>query len=105
MSNEVTLKQLFQGLIPEQVSVITAKVTSVNPLGVVSINNQKLQISAHSLIVPKRLKRYTQKMSFTIEDKEHNNVNVTVDNSLCVGDTVYLLWLENKSKFYVMDRS
>lgn len=103
MTDEVSLKGVFQSLIPDQISIISAKVTSVNPLKAVSLNDEKLQISSSSLIVPNHLKKHTEKMSFSL-DKQYNNITVTVDNSLKVGNVVYLLYLETKSKFFVLGR-
>lgn len=103
MTDGVSLKGVFQGLIPDQLSIISAKVTSVSPLKVVSLNDEKLQISSASLIVPNHMKKHTEKMSFTL-NKQYNNIDVTVDNSLAVGDVVYLLYLKTKSKFFVLGR-
>lgn len=104
MSDGVSLKAMIQGLIPEQTSIISAKVASVKPLRVVATNNTKLQISSRSLIVPEHLSKHTETFSFSLEDKQYHNVNVVVDNSLKVGDIVYLLFFQQKSKFYVLGR-
>lgn len=104
MTDDTSIKGLFQGLIPSQLSIISAKVTSINPLKCVSCNNDKLQISSASLIIPKHMKKHTENMSFTLEEKRYSNVSVTVDNCLSVGEVVYLLYLEQKSKFFVLGR-
>lgn len=104
MSDGVSLKAMIQELFPEQTSILSAEVTSVSPLKVVSTNNEKLQISSQSLIVPEHLTKHTERMTFTLEDKSYNNVSVTVDNSLKVGDVVYLLYLQQKSKFFILGR-
>lgn len=104
MSDGISLKGIFQGLIPSQLSIIVARITSTSPLKCVSCNNDKLQITSGSLIIPQHMKKHTEKMSFTLEDKKYSNISVTVDNSLSVGDTVYLLYLESKSKFFVLGR-
>lgn len=104
MSDEVSIKGLFQSLCPEQLDIISAKIISVNPLKAVSTNNTKMQISSQSLIVPECFSRHYEKMSFYIEDKYYSNVNVLVDNALNVGDVVYLLYLKNISKFFILGR-
>lgn len=103
-SGEISLKAMFQGMIPEQLNIISAKITSANPLKAVSLNNDKLQITSASLLVPEHLTRHTVKMSYWAGEDYHNNVNVVVDNSLRVGDVVYLLYLNKSSKFFVLGR-
>lgn len=104
MMTDDSIKGLFQGLIPSQLSIISARVTSANPIKCVSCNNEKLQISSGSMIVPSHMKKHTEYMTFTIGGKKYSNVPVIVDNSLSVGDIIFLLYLEQKSKFFVLDR-
>ena len=104
MTDETSIKALFQGLIPSQLSIITARVTSVSPLKCVSCNNEKLQITSGSLIVPNHLKKHTENVSFFIENKTYTNVKMAVDSALKVNDIVFLLYLEQKSKFFVLGR-
>lgn len=102
--NDGSIKGLFQGMIPSQLSIISARVISVNPIKCVSCNNEKLQISSGSLIIPSHMKKHTEYMTFTIDGIRYSNLHVTVDNSLSVGDIVFLLYLEQKSKFFVLGR-
>lgn len=104
MTDATSIKALFQGLIPSQLSIISARVTSINPLKCVSCNNEKLQITSGSLIVPNHLKKHTENVSFSIENKNYKDVKMIIDNSLKVNDIVLLLYLEQKSKFFVLGR-
>lgn len=58
-TEETSLKQLFQSLIPEGAGVVEGKVTSANPLTVTLANDSKMVLSENSLIVPKHLTDYT----------------------------------------------
>lgn len=108
MSDFNSIKEMFQSLVPPQVGIFSARVTKRSPLQVISTNNDKLQISSSSLIVPKHLTKHIEKMSFTINDGEKNincpNIEVTVDNSLNIGDIVYILQISNVSKFLIIGR-
>lgn len=104
MSDVSSIKALFQSLIPSQLSIITARVTSASPLKCVSCNNEKLQILSGSLIVPNHLKKHTETVSFFIDNKNYKDVKMTIDSSLRVNDIVLLLYLEQKSKFLVIGK-
>lgn len=54
-----SIKGLFQGLIPDACGVIQGSVTSVSPLAIRVVNDDKLTLNASILIVPKHLTNYT----------------------------------------------
>lgn len=54
-----SIKGLFQGLIPDACGVIQGTVTSVSPLSIRVVNDDKLTLNASLLIVPKHLTNYT----------------------------------------------
>lgn len=54
-----SIKGLFQGLIPDSCGVIQGTVTSVSPLAIRVVNDDKLTLNASILIVPKHLTNYT----------------------------------------------
>lgn len=54
-----SIKGLFQGLIPDACGVIQGTVTSVSPLSIRVVNDEKLTLNASILIVPKHLTDYT----------------------------------------------
>lgn len=104
MSDDVSIKQIFQNMIPQQLGLLSARVTLTNPLTVVATNNQKLKISSQSLVVPLEMTKHSKKMSFSIDNKTYSNINVTVDNSLKNGDIVYLLQIVKSGKFLIVGR-
>lgn len=76
----VSIKGLFQSLIPEDTGLFQAKVLGTDELKVVSCNNEKLIIS-DSLICPEHVK------------------------PLSVGDIVYILFIERQGVFFILGRS
>lgn len=58
-NDPTSIKELFQGLIPDAVSPLQGKVTSVSPLQIQVDNDDKLTLNASILIVPRHLTNYT----------------------------------------------
>ena len=98
-----SIKQLFQGLIPDQGGVIRARVISLDPLRIQAINDDKLLIGANSVIIPHHLTDY--QTSVDIPDAGLENVVMTIRNSLNTGDTVHLLSFNQGKKYFILDRA
>jgi hypothetical protein len=95
-----SIKEAFQKLIPKDVTVIKGRVTSTNPLTIQITNDDKLSLQANLLCVPKHLTNYT--VDCNIEGL--GNTQITINNELRSGETVYLLRFNEKKRYYILDR-
>ena len=119
--NKTSLKQLFQTLSSDSGEVMQGIVTSVSPLRIQMVNDEKLIITDRITIVPWHLTNYTTTCTITwkTENKSggageaafssHNHdiigtKNITINNALKVGEKVYVLALNNKKKYFILDR-
>lgn len=69
MDTPESIKGLIQSFTKsEDGSVIEAKVIAVGPLKVQATNDDKLILTAASLVVPRHLTDYTTKMTYTLAD-------------------------------------
>lgn len=73
-----SIKGLFQGLIPDACGVIQGTVTSVFPLSIRVVNDEKLTLNASILIVPKHLTDYTATVDI-VQGKGAVNGNTATD--------------------------
>lgn len=96
------LKQLFQSLCPEASSIVEGIVTRVSPLQVTLVNDAKMILSIHSLVLPQHLTDYN--ILVTIPELNHCKTDITIHNSLTCGEHVYLFPFHNGKKFYILDR-
>lgn len=101
--NPTSIKELFQGLIPDQGGIIQGRVTSVSPLQIRAINDDKLTIGAVLLIVPKHLTDYKATADFAVPGGTYTGT-ITIHNGLKAGEKVHLLSLNNGKKYYILDR-
>lgn len=62
--NAGSLKQLFQGMIPDGAEIMQGNVISVSPLKIQMVNDEKLIITERITIVPWQLTDYETEMSF-----------------------------------------
>lgn len=100
---ETSLKELFQGMIPNGADLLQGTVESANPLRIQMANDNKHIISKLSAVIPKHLTDYT--VTAEISDPSgKKNATITVQNALKVGDKVYLIALQNGKKYFVLDR-
>ena len=117
-----SLVQMFRSIMrSEDGCVMEAAVISTEPLRVQAVNDEKLVLSAVSLVVPRRLTDYTVEATVGWSTEQaaggsgdaafapHSHAvagrkAVLVHNALAVGDVVYLLPYHNGKKYYVLDR-
>lgn len=96
------LKQLFQSLCPQASNLIEGIVTCVSPLQVTLVNDAKMVLGIHSLVLPQHLTDYNLKV--TLLEQTGSQTDITVHNSLKCGEHVYLFPFHNGKKFYILDR-
>lgn len=114
MGGEKSLKELFQGMIPDACALVQGTVLSVSPLKIQIANDDKLIIGAAATVIPRHLTNHTVKV--TIPDSgghsqfagngihSHTEVTMTVYNGLKAGDVLHLLAVQNGKKFIALDR-
>lgn len=54
-----SLKELFQGMVPESMGVVQGKVVSASPLKIQVVNDEKLVLAANLICLPRHLSDYT----------------------------------------------
>ncbi len=121
-----SLKQAFQSMIPESIGLVEGIVVSTAPLSIQIVNNPKMVVSGSLLIIPRHLTDYQTKISFdnpgiknvvkpySMDDEAGNDYKltfqeavqneVTVYNSLKMGEKVYMLRFAGGKQYYVLDR-
>lgn len=98
-----SLKEMIQGMMPNEADLLQGTVTSTNPLRIQMANDSKLIISKLSAVIPRHLTDY--KVSAEISDSSgKKNATITVHNALKVGEKVHLIALQNGKKYFVLDR-
>lgn len=113
-----SLKGAFQSMVPKQTGVVDAIVISVSPLSVKLKNDDKVTISATSLIVPNTLTNHTVTVDIeggTVIGKTENGDSLksftikggkmTISSGLSIGETVCLLSTDNNKTFVIVDRT
>ncbi|MBQ8331145.1 MAG: DUF2577 domain-containing protein [Clostridia bacterium] len=103
MGDPNSLKALIQELIPDPCGIFQGRVVSTSPLKIQALNDEKLIISALSMIVPKHLTDYTAEAEFSTGDSVTGGT-ITIRNGLKAGEKVHLLSLNHGKKYYVLDR-
>ena len=109
-----SLKELFQGMIPDSCSLLQGTVISVSPLKIQIANDAKWVIGAAATIIPKHLTDYTVKVTIPSSGghsqytgsgiHSHQEVTMTVYNGLKPGDRLHLLAVQNSKKFIALGR-
>lgn len=128
--NNMSLKGIFQGMIPADAELMQGTVISTSPLKIQMTNDEKLIINERITVVPRHLSDYVTEATFTVdggtlasvttESGSHQHSGgthshplatftlshgtLTVYNSLKVGEVVYVLSLNNGKLYYVLDR-
>lgn len=119
--NNMSLKGIFQGMIPADAELMQGTVISASPLKIQMTNDEKLIINERITVVPRHLSNY--KTTCTIDwaseyksggsgDASFSSHNhgiigtkpITINNALKVGEAVYVLSLNNGKLYYVLDR-
>lgn len=130
MSEPSSLKEMFQGMVPQSISLCSGKVTSTSPLAVQISNRSKMVATGITLACPKRLTDYTVYMTVDHVTGEHTHTHTITDtytgggsasnethshsykgkkaflvhDALNVGEEVYLLNFNNGEMYYILDR-
>lgn len=99
-TEKTSLKQLFQGMIKDDVEVLQGIVKSVNPLKIQIEGDEKLTIGENITYIPRHLTDYKTELSFDEKTKH----KITVYNALKVGEEVYILGFNRGKQYYVLDR-
>ena len=131
--NQTSLKQMFQGMVPEDCSIVEGIVINSAPLTIQVINNAKMVLSGAVLMCPRHLTNYATTATITlgkgeVDSKtymsgehsghisgkgEHDHkletfilaeATITIFNSLTAGEKVWLLSFKNGKQYYVLDR-
>lgn len=55
----MSVKQLFQGMVPEAMEILQGKVTSASPLKIQVVNDEKLVLTENIICLPRHLSDYT----------------------------------------------
>lgn len=119
----MSIKEAFQGLIPDSMAVQQATVISESPLKIKMVNDEKLMPGENLLIVPRHLSKYKTKVDLNIGDEGNitgtatgsegtstirmlqlSKYEMTVHNDLKLGDVVYVLSFNNGKKYYILDK-
>jgi len=117
-----SLKQMFQGMVPEGTTVVVGTVVSASPVKVRIENDEKLTISGSVLLIPRFLTDWSATVdieageldSTTTTNDLHNHklqtfnvygATMTVHNALKVGDTICLLKFNNGKNYLAIDRT
>ena len=65
--NPTSLKELFQGMAPEQIGMIEGVVTKGSPLTIQVINNPKMVLTGSLLVCPTHLSDYSTKVDIRLD--------------------------------------
>lgn len=114
MEDKTSIRQLIaqisQGA-QQSAEVVQGTVTNASPLKITLLNDAKIVLSSTDLIVPKHLTTYTVfaditggTVTNTVLSHNHNNVTLTINNSLKAGDKVHMLVFNNGKKYFVLDK-
>ena len=97
-----SLKELFQGMIPDFSEVLRGRVISNNPLQIQVLGDDKLILRSNIICLPRHLSDYTTSCDITLG----NGVGATIKiyNALKVGETVFILSFNKGKKYYILDR-
>lgn len=133
MQEPTSLKQLFQSMVPEAMTVVRGTVLSASPLKIQVINDDKMILEQNIICLPRHLSTYQTTVDITLGkgsinsvtkedgahgghvggDGKHRNAletfnifgaSMTVYNGLKVGDVVYILSFNHGKKYYILDR-
>ena len=120
-NNGTSLKELFQGMQTDSAELMQGTVTQISPIKIQMANDEKLIINSRITIVPWHLTNYTTTctIDWSTESKSggsgessyasHSHdvsgtKSITINNALEVGDTVYVLSINNGKLYIVLDR-
>ncbi|MBR1532707.1 MAG: DUF2577 family protein [Eubacterium sp.] len=94
-----SIKGTLQSICGGEVGIYTGKVSATNPLSVTLQGDSNMRIGEALILLPEHLQKRTVKMTIDGETK-----NITVDESLKNGDTVYVVSLGRGSRYLIVGR-
>lgn len=74
MQEPTSLKELFQGMVPEAMAVVQGKVISASPLKIQVINDEKLILEQNIICLPRHLSTYKTTVDIVLGDGTINSV-------------------------------
>jgi len=101
MAEAMSIKSMFQSLNTEEVDVIRGRVVSSAPLQIQAENDEKLLIPESLLCVPQHLTSHSVRCDIP---EIGDGISITIDNSLKVGDKVFMLSFNKGKKYYIQDK-
>ena len=114
-NEQVSLKQMIQGMIPDSMAVLQGTVKSANPLKIQMASDEKLLIGPNITYVPKHLTDY--ETSCTIEGGSASGTTtdgtissfsyegrITVHNALSHASHEACVSFNHGKQYYVLDR-
>lgn len=125
IKTSTSLKQLIQDMAPNDITIIIGTVISEAPFKIETANDDKMVVSENVLTIPPHLSSYTVQADITggnitgesntsgagISSHSHDisslsfkSTNLVIHNSLKKGDKVYMLVLNNKKSYYILDK-
>lgn len=116
-----SIKDVILDIIPEVPGIVVGKVINENPLGIELVNDVKMRLGPHVLLIADYLKDYdvtieindTQVTGATTNENNHShNVSgftmksgiMTIRNGLKKDELVYLLPQHSYKKYFVLSR-
>nr|DAL85211.1 MAG TPA: Protein of unknown function (DUF2577) [Caudoviricetes sp.] len=63
----MSVKQLFQGMVPEAMEVLQGKVISASPLKIQVVNDEKLVLTENIICLPRHLSDYTTTVDISLD--------------------------------------
>lgn len=114
-----SLKEAFQGMVPASATLLRGEVISVSPITIKSETDDKLVLS-DTLRIPKHLTVQQFPCSITggtvsvsmtgahshgISSFSIEGATITIDDSLKIGDKVYMLAVSDSKLYYVLDKA
>lgn len=113
-----SLKEAFQGMVPVSATLLRGEVISVSPITIKSETDDKLVLT-DTLRIPKHLTAQqfpcsiaSGTVSVSMTGAHSHGISslsiegaITIDNSLKVGDKVYMLAVSDSKLYYVLDKA
>lgn len=70
----MSVKQLFQGMVPEAMEILQGKVISASPLKIQVVNDEKLVLTENIICLPRHLSDYTTTIDIQLGKGSINSV-------------------------------
>jgi len=126
MQEGSSIKQMFQGMIPDGPGVVKGIVISEQPLQIQLVNDEKMVLHEGIICLPRHLTDYKTKVDIQLDtgsidsktdsgncDSAHVHyletyniyqATMTVYNALKEGEEVFVLSFNNGKAYYILDR-